>query len=1322
MSVDVLHARFQQKLAAYKKKAEEKAKQENPNISESELRAVPLPKNSVVLALNDTFAYQWWSGGVFKIISDIGQSTSPLLSKRLIEYVMYRETEPRGKGIGYALGITALLAVSAFYLNLFFYRATMTGAQSRAVLSQAIYQKSLRLSGSARAKFTNGKLTNLLSTDCHRIDFALQWMHFGWTFPISLAICIVIVLTNIGVSGLVGFALLFVCFFVVTYCSRQMAQIRRKVNMITDKRVSQMREILHAMKIIKFYSWEDAYQNNILSLRKVEMHKIKVMLTVRNLLNSLFTAAPTLAGLLSFITMERTGHYLNPASVFSSLTTFNITRLPLMFLPLALMTSFEAYLASNRIQELLSAPEHEDYVEYDYDQKDAIVIENGGFIWEKRMDEDVTPKASQENLNKAVNEDSETTDTTLTKIETKESANLASEVPAPLPEKISTEDPNVVSETPSEDGEKTEEERYFHGFHNLDLKIKSGEFVVITGAIGSGKSSLLNAIAGSMKKTSGHVVCNGQLVFCGQQWVQNATVEQNILFGKPMNRELYERVIHDCSLTRDLEILPAGDQTEVGERGITVSGGQKARINLARAVYWDADIVLLDDVLSAVDAHVGKHIIDHCITGILKSKTRILATHQLSMLPYADRVIFLSHNGDLSIGTVEELTATNEEFNTLLTFSHNSGNDEKEEEEKEEQEEEEIGDEVTEIKKQLTEKSNHEAPKASGKLMVAEDKANDGVEFRVYKTFFSLGGGFIGLGIVPFCLLVLILSTFCQLFTNTWLSFWTADKFHGRTSEFYIGIFVMFGLLSAIFAFVSFYCLTFIGNNASLAMQDLAVKRVLHAPMSFFDTSPLGRVINRFSKDTDSMDNELSDQSRLLLLSLSSVIGVFILIIIYIPWFAIALVGLMVLYFMASGFYRASAREIKRLDSLGRSVMFSHFSETLNGITTIKGYNDEERFIKTMKTSVDKMNSAYYLTLVNQRWLTLRLDYIGTALTLVVTMLCVSNVFHINASSAGLVVSSLLQVVNMMSMVVRQSATVENEFNAVERIHAYAYDLPQEAAFNISETAPPKDWPVSGGIEFNDVELKYRENTPPVLHGVNLSIKGGEKIGICGRTGAGKSTIMVALYRMAELSRGSIVIDGLDIGKLGLHQLRSKLSIIPQDPVLFQGTVRSNIDPFGVASDEELLDALRRSWLITEDDMKEIKAGNPEGMKFGLDELVDDEGSNFSLGERQLLALTRALVRESKILILDEATSSVDFETDHKIQTTISKEFSHCTILCIAHRLNTILGYDKILVLDHGEVAEFDTPMNLFNKEDGIFRSMCVKSTITEEQIIAARE
>ncbi|ODQ63098.1 hypothetical protein NADFUDRAFT_72210 [Nadsonia fulvescens var. elongata DSM 6958] len=1332
-------AKFQANLDFYRKSAQDEARARG--CSEEEIANIPYPKHALIKALNKTFFKRFWFAGFCKVAGDVAQVLNPLLVRHLITFVVqaYGLNPPYiGQGIGFAIGVALMASLTSFLTNHFFYGAMMSGAMTKAVLMNSIYLKSMKLSNRSHLEFPNGLITNLISTDCHRIDFALGFFHFNWSFPVTMGVALALLIINIGVSALAGYGLILVSMILIVLLAKNIMKLRGLANKATDSRLSLMREVLQSMRVIKFYAWEDAYFESLTKIRKTEMNLIKSMLVLRNILNAVFIAVPTIASMLAFVTLSSIGNVLDPAYVFSSLTLFNILRLPLMFLPLSSATSVDAFLALQRIEKFLSAEEAGNYLQFtDQLPGDCVFkIENGSFCWdtlEDNKDANSTGETITQEDSQVVNDDPEKIDDDIYRKEALRTviSNTYSHV-----DSIDVDNDSHATETASltrslNPGKSDHVE--FAGLEKISMDIKRGEFVVVTGSIGSGKSSLLSAMTGGMRKTSGSVEVSGSVTFCSQPWIQNATIKHNIVFGEDKGEEWYRKIIDVCSLERDFESLPAGDQTEVGERGITLSGGQKARINLARAVYSDSDIILLDDVLSAVDAHVGKHIVEKCILGLMSKKTRVLATHQLNILEYADKVIFLNGSSNIEMGTLADITARSQGFRDLLEYASNQ--EAVEEEEEVVEEEEENGGSLMKKKSSVSQKvqkkdveSGDSDNEPRGVLMQKEDRATDSVSLNVYMAYIKTGAGSLTYVFIPVFILMVTLANGSQIMSSTWLSWWTYDNFK-RGSGFYIGIFVMLALLSGIFMFIFFYMLTVVGNHAATGLHLQAVKAVLHAPMAFFDTTPLGRIINRFSKDADTMDNEISDQTRLFISTLSQIIGVFVIAIVYLPWFALALIPFFGGFLLASSYYRASAREIKRLDSLGRSVVFSHFAESLNGLVTINAFpSAPERFIAKNEKSIDNMNSAYFMTISNQRWLSLRLDFCASCLTLVLSLLCVTRTFHINPSSVGLIISYMLQITGMLSLMVRNMAQVENNMNSVERVHYYASKVEPEAPYRIPETAPPTNWPESGRIKFQNLSMAYRPGLPLVLKNIVVDIKGGEKIGICGRTGAGKSSIMSSLYRLSEASAGSVLIDDLDISKLGLYELRSKLSIIPQDPTLFQGTVRSNIDPFDKSTDFELWDALRRSWLIDESDAEKMKTsinaetGVSNGMtsKFHLDSPVNDEGTNFSLGERQLIALARALVRKSQILILDEATASVDYETDHKIQSTITKEFSYCTILCIAHRLKTILNYDRILVLEQGEVIEFDTPLELFKKADGIFRGMCDQSGINYEDIIHA--
>lgn len=1334
---EVFMGHYNYYLPIYKKKfLEEKCKERNETLEtssvdeEEDLEDFEVPKIMTIKCLLLTYKRQYFFACCCVLFSSLSQCLSPLLTKELIKYVQLRTLgleDDAGKGIGYSIGAIALVLLSGLLINHGFYKGMMTGAQMKAVLTKVILEKSFKLNPKSRHVYPSSTITSMMGTDTSRVDFAAGFQPFLITFLGPLITIIVVLIVNIGVSALVGIGLLFVFLFIIAVLSKRLFALRASATKFTDLRVNYIKEVLNNLKIIKFYSWEEAYHKNISDVRTKEMKIIYYIQVLRNVITSFAINLAPFASMVSFLVLYGIGSSKrNAANIFSSISLFNVFTSLVFMIPLAISSLSDAMIGISRIGNFLAAEEigieegrvdaAPEVIEDMNRDGLALKISKASFEWEVfEQDDDeaaeVDEKQAKKDKKKAEKEKKKKLK------ELKKAKKTVEKVEDSPKEKYLTE-----SESSSLDAKK------FSGLNEIDIDVKKGEFIVITGLIGSGKSSLLNAISGFMKKSSGEVDINGSLILCGQPWIQNTTVKENILFGNEFDEQRYKDVIYACSLESDLEILPAGDRTEIGERGITLSGGQKARINLARSVYAESDIILLDDVLSAVDARVGKHIMQSCFMGLLKDKTRILATHQLSLIGSADRIIFLNGDGSIAVGTSDELQQSNAGFKSLMEFNTHTENDEEEEEEEAEEEHQE---ELELIKKQLTRASTkaevideeaihrkyNEDNDISGKLSDDENKAVNGVGLQVYLRYVRFGGKFMREYILLPVLIIMAVATFLTLFTNTWLSFWTEYKFSNRSDGFYIGIYVMFTILSLFGLMMLFIVIGYVSNQASRQLNIEAITKVLYSPMSFLDTTPMGRILNRFTKDTDVLDNELPDQLRFFTFSVAIIIGIMILCIIYLPWFAIAVPPFFGGAIILAEFYQSSAREIKRLEAVQRSFVYNNFNEILVGMNTIKAYKSERRFVQKNDEYINKMNEAYYITIAAQRFVGLNLELMACSLPLVVTFLSVFRVFNVSPASVGLLVSYVIQITGQMAFLVRSYTQVEMGMNSTERLCDFAFDLPQEAPYEIPENKPPSDWPQKGGIQFDHASLAYRPGLPLVLKDLEFEVKPQQKIGICGRTGAGKSSIMTALYRLAELESGSVFIDGVDISKIGLKDLRTKLSIIPQDPVLFRGSIRKNLDPFGQSPDDKLWDALRRAGLIEELQLQAIKNQDKENSnlhKFHLSQSVEDEGSNFSLGERQLIALARALVRDSKILILDEATSSVDYETDAKIQATIAKEFSDCTILCIAHRLKTIIDYDKILVLDRGAIKEFDSPWNLFNLKDGIFSQMCAKSKIQE--------
>ncbi|KAK7052301.1 multidrug resistance-associated ABC transporter protein [Favolaschia claudopus] len=1260
----------------------------------------PKPKydSSLFKAVHRTFFYRIWFGGILKLGGDTLKTTTPLLTKVILtwlteSYIVYHASDaakasgqlPKPQGIGYGIGLAvalfAMQEVSSLMTNHSQQAMETVGLSVRTGIIGSVFRKSMRLSARARLEHTVGQTTTIISTDSVRLDRFCMFGHNIWTSPIQIIIGVGLLINNLGYSALVGLGVLILGFPLQIVLVRIMFNQRKKGVKITDTRVRLSNEVLQGIRLIKYYAWESFYTHQIGTLREREIATVRKTAIARAALIALVTLIPVLASILSFITYALSGHDLNIAIIFSSLQFFNIIRAPLIFIPFVLSALSDAIVAFGRIGKFLTAEELPDPYLIDFDRKNAVDVD-ASFTWEtagKVEEKFVKGKGGPGGGPK------------------KENAKKKKNKGEVLPTANANE-----KDVPSGAVTPKEEERPFE-LPNLKFSVPRGAFVAIVGKVGSGKSSILQALIGEMRRTSGKVDFGGTMSYVPQTaWIRNASLRENVVFGQEDNEDKFRKIIQACNLEHDLEVLPHGEETEIGEKGINLSGGQKARVSLARAAYSSSDIVLLDDPLSAVDSFVGKAILDDCILhGPLADRTRILVTHALHVLDKADYIYVMDNGHIKEQGTYEALMKTGVVFSKLMEEYGNLGQEDEARKEKSEK-----------AAKALNEEDQAEQ-KGQAALMQTEERVTGAVSFETYSKYLKSAGGIIW---GPIILLLLTLSQGAQVGNNLFLGFWTSRSIHGFRQGDYMAVYSGLGIAQAFFSFLTSFAFALASLAASLNLFKTALAHVLRSPSSFFDTTPMGRILSRLVKDQDTLDNQLSMTLMQLLSTFSNVIGTVALVFYTFPYLGIIFAPMAVLYYLVSIYYRRSSVETKRLDSLMRSALYASYTETLTGLSTIRAYREQDDAIKSAESGLDLENRAYFMTITLQLWLGLRLDLFGNILIFGIALFAAGFRNTVDPSKVGVVLSYTLSITQVFSQMVALFAQNEQNMNSVERIITYA-ELPPEGA-PTTPNDPPSSWPEHGEIAFKDVEMSYREGLPLVLKGVTFNVRPGEKVGIVGRTGAGKSSLLQALFRMVELKSGSITIDNHNIREVGLDVLRGGLALVPQDSVLFLGTLRENLDPQNTRTDAELISVLQRAWLLP----REGEPADPVAeSKFSLDSTIGDEGSNYSAGEKQLLALCRALVKNSSIIVLDEATSSVDVETDAKLQRTIRTEFALATVVSIAHRLNTIAYYDRILVMDQGQVAEFDTVLNLYDRRDSIFRSLCDEANLQRTDILRIR-
>uniref|UniRef100_A0A8C6UTS8 Multidrug resistance-associated protein 1 n=1 Tax=Neogobius melanostomus TaxID=47308 RepID=A0A8C6UTS8_9GOBI len=1217
---------------------------------EAEILIVKGPQQSkepsLLWALCLTFGPYFLISGLYKIIHDVLMFECFCVLRRLLISFINSPDSPSWHGFFYTGLLFVCTCFQSLILQQYFHVCFVSGMRVRSAIIGAVYRKALVISNAARRSSTVGEIVNLMSVDAQRFMDLSAYINMIWSAPLQVVLALYFLWETLGPSVLAGVAVMLLmvpvnAFIAMKTKTYQVAQMKSK-----DGRIKLMNEMLNGIKVLKLYAWELAFQDKVSEIRQSELRVLKKAAYLGAMSTFTWICAPFLVALSTFavyvLVDER--NILDAQKAFVSLALFNILRFPLNMLPMVISSLVQASVSLKRLRTFLS---HEELQEDSVDRSAVSVCVTKRWF------------------------------------------------------------PVCV--------------------FSLNVQIPEGSLVAVVGLVGSGKSSLLSALLGEMDKIEGTASVKGSVAYVSQQaWIQNSTLKENIVFGQELNDPWYQQVVEACALRPDMEILPAGDDTEIGEKGVNLSGGQKQRVSLARAIYCDRSVYLLDDPLSAVDAHVGKHIFDKVIgpQGLLKDKTRVLVTHGLSYLPQADLILVMGEGQVTERGSYQQLLTTDGAFAEFLrTYASVDNNDSGKTQCHPPNMTERLSPpnmtkrlsppnmtkrlsppNMTErlSPPNMTERLSLSPPNmtkrlGAGKLTEADKASTGQVKLSVFLTYAKA----IGVPLTVVSVLLFFTHHLLSLFSNYWLSWWTDDPVVNGTQPdrlMRLGVYGSLGLFQGVAVFGYSLSMSIGGIMASRYLHQCMLHDVLRSPISFFERTPSGNLVNRFSKEIDTIDSVIPSILKMFTGSMFNVLSCCVVILTATPLVAIIIPFLGVLYFFVQRFYVASSRQLKRLESVSRSPIFTHFNETLLGASVIRAFREQKRFIGESDLRVDHNQEAYFPSIVANRWLAIRLEFVGNCIVSCAALFAVMARSSLSPGIMGLSITYALQLTASLNWLVRMSSDLETNIVAVERVREYSH-TDKEALFHFEPRSPPDPWPSAGCIQIRNFGLRYRQDLDMAIHNVSISITGGEKVGIVGRTGAGKSSLTMGLFRIIEASEGQILIDGVDISQLGLHQLRSRITIIPQDPVLFSGSLRMNLDPFNSYSDEELWRALEFSHL------KVFVTGLPDK----LEHECSEGGENLSVGQRQLLCLARALLRKTKILVLDEATAAVDMETDHLIQSTIRSQFEECTVLTIAHRLNTIMDYTRVLVLDKGEMAEFDSPDKLVAQR-GLFYNMAKDS------------
>ncbi|XP_004371751.1 ATP-binding cassette sub-family C member 11 [Trichechus manatus latirostris] len=1177
-----------------------------------------------------------------------------------------------GVGLCFALFLTeclkSLALCSCWVIN------QHTGMRYRTAVSSLAFEKLIQFK--SLKHISTGEVVSFFTSD---VNHLFEGVYYG---PLVLVACSALIACGIASYLILGPTVLiaiFSCLLIFpleVFLTRKNVKIQDRTVVVSDQRIRATTEVLTSIKLIKMYAWEKPFAAIIKDLRKKERKLLEKTGLIQSLTNIVFLLSPIVSTVITFLIHTALKLKLTPSVAFTTVAALNPLWLSVFLVPFSIKGLTNSKSAADRFKKFFLQESPVLYVQTLKDPSKALVLEGATLSWRQTY-----PGIVNRTLE--------------------------------LESNGHTRDGMARAQPPS-GGLRPEDKGVRLGpeLHKISLAVSKGMVMGICGNTGSGKSSLLSAILGEMYLLEGSVGVHGSLAYVPQQaWIIGGSVRENILMGGQYDKARYLQVLHCCSLKQDLEILPFGDMTEIGDQGLNLSGGQKQRISLARAVYSNREVYLLDDPLSAVDTRVGKHIVEECIKKTLRGKTIILVAHQLQYLEFCDQIILLEDGKICETGTHNELIQKKGRYAQLIQRMHKEATQNTSQDVAKTAEKSPVEGQAgaTPQEEPLNENAGN-APE--NQLTKKEKMKEDSLSWRVYHHYIQAAGGYTVSIMV--CLLMVV-NVSLMTFIPWWLSYWlqqgsgtnSSRESNGTKADpgevldnpqlpFFQLVYGVSTLLLSCTGICSSFLFTRVTRKASTALHNKLFSKVFHYPMSFFDTTPIGRLLNCFAGDLNELDQILPMVAEEFLFLVLLVISILFINSVLSPYILVIGAILAVLYLLFFTMFKRAIGVFKRLENYSRSPFFSHILTSLSGLSSIHVYGKTEDFLHQFKRLTDEQSNYLLLFLSSARWVSSRLEIMTNLVTFTVALFMVLGISSTSYSYKAMTISLVLQLASKLQATARFGSETEARFMAAERMLQYMKMGVPEAPLPVEGVSCLHGWPQRGEITFQDYQMKYRDNTPIVLDGINLTIHSQEVVGIVGRTGSGKSSLGVALFRLVEPTAGRILIDGVDTCSIGLEELRSKLSVIPQDPVLLSGTIRFNLDPFGCCTDEQIWDVLEKTFLA-----KTIS-------KFPkrLQAEVVENGDNFSVGERQLLCIARALLRNSKIILIDEATASIDLETDTLIQHAIREAFRGCTVLVIAHRITTVLSCDRILVMGNGKVVEFDKPEVLQKKPGSVFAAL----------------